>query len=246
MRKGQKWKIGLLAALLPTVVAILLAAVIGVVYKEVAVMGSNQIRQKAENYAALTDCAPKNATVFFGDSITELCDVDDLYYQYTKDTGVPVCNRGISAECTASMLERTESTIISLQPRNLVMLMGVNDLNQGIPQEEITENIRQIILIVREKSPQTHIVLQAVYPTDPDRESLYERVQLNGRDNETIRSLNQKLAAMADEENVAFLDVTDLLADENGNLKKEYTFDGLHPNSKGYLAVYQAVTDKLV
>lgn len=209
-------------------------------------MGNNQIQQKAENYAVLSNSAPQNSTVFFGDSITELCNIGDLYAQYTESTGVPVCNRGISAECTASMLERTESTIIPLQPRNLVMLMGVNDLNQGITQEEITENIRQIITLVKEKSPQTHIVLQAVYPTDSNRESLYERFQLNGRDSETIRSLNEKLAVMAQEEGVVFLDVTPILADENGNLKKEFTFDGLHPNSRGYLAIRDAIIAELV
>ncbi len=245
MHKKEKWKIGLLSAVLPTVTTVLLAAVIGFVYKEVAVMGSNQIRQKAESYMGLSENAPKNATVFFGDSITELCPLEDIYADYTAQTGVPVCNRGISAECTASMLERAESTVIPLQPRNLVMLMGVNDLNQGVPQEEITENIRQIILKVKAQSPQTHIVLQAVYPTDPERESLYERFQLKGRENAVIRSLNQKLAVMAKEENVTFLDVTPLLADGNGNLRKDFTFDGLHPNSQGYLAVRQSILDCL-
>lgn len=246
MDRKKAWKIGLLSALVPTVTTAILATVIGVVYKEVAVMGSNQIRQKAENYVALSEAAPKNATVFFGDSITELCNLEDIYAQYMEESGVPVCNRGISAECTDSMLARTESTIIPLQPRNLVMLMGVNDLNKGVSQEQITENIRSIIRLVREKSPQTHMVLQAVYPVDTQRDSLYECFQLNGRHNETIRSLNEKLAVMAQEEGITFLDVTPYLADENGMLKKEYTFDGLHPNSAGYMAIRDEIIQNLI
>lgn len=51
---------------------------------------------------------------------------------------------------------------------------------------------------------------------------------------------------MAAEENVRFLDVTALLADENGNLRNDYTYDGLHPNVSGYLAVRDAIVAELV
>ncbi len=126
------------------------------------------------------------------------------------------------------------------------MLMGVNDLSAGVPHEQITDNIRQMIKLIQEKSPETNIVLQAVYPTAGERESLYENFQLGGRDSATVKSLNEKISAMAAEEGVRFLDVTDLLADENGNLRTDYTFDGLHPNVSGYLAVRQSIIDCLV
>lgn len=126
------------------------------------------------------------------------------------------------------------------------MLMGVNDLSADVPHEQITDNIRQMIKLIQEKSPETNIVLQAVYPTAGERESLYENFQLGGRDSATVKSLNEKISAMAAEEGVRFLDVTDLLADENGNLRTDYTFDGLHPNVSGYLAVRQSIIDCLV
>lgn len=242
---AQKLKIGLLSAMLPTILAILLIVVIVVVYRFVSQMGPTEIERKAQQYAQLAEYAPQDATVFFGDSITELCRIDDIYGEYSKKAGVPVVNRGISAETTASMLERIEESVIAIQPRNLVMLMGVNDLNQGVSQEQITENIRQMIQLVKEKTPQTNIVLQAVYPIDPDRTSFYERMQLKGRDNAAIRALNEKLAVMAEEENVRFINVTEVLSDENGNLRKDYTFDGLHPNVSGYLAVRDFIIAEL-
>lgn len=246
MNTVQKWKIGLLSALLPTLLLIVLISIAAVVINFVIHMGPNEIQRKAEHYAQLSEYTPKNATVFFGDSITELCRIDDIYGEYSVKSDVPLVNRGISAETTGQMLERIDESIISIKPRNLVMLMGVNDLNQGVTQEQITDNIRQMISIVKEKSPETNIVLQAVYPTDPNRDSVYEKFQLNGRHNDTIRELNEKLAAMAKEEKVQFVDVTELIADENGNLRKEYTFDGLHPNVSGYLAVRDAIIEKLV
>ena len=51
---------------------------------------------------------------------------------------------------------------------------------------------------------------------------------------------------MAEEENVRFLDFTEILSDENGNLREDYTFDGLHPNIAGYLAVRDKIVAELV
>lgn len=246
MSKKSKWKIGLISAAAPTIISIALIAVIVTVYKEVSVMGNSQMQQKAENYEVLSKAAPKNATVFFGDSITELCSVEDIYSEYTQSTGVPVCNRGISSECTGGMLERIEESVIAIQPRNLVMLMGVNDLNQGVAKEQIINNVRQMITLVKKKSPQTNIILQAVYPTDQERKSLYERFQLNGRDNATIKVLNKMYLDLAIDEGITFVDVTDILADDSGNLRKEFTFDGLHPNAKGYIAVRDKIISALV
>lgn len=115
-----------------------------------------------------------------------------------------------------------------------------------MPQDQILYNIRSIIKLVQEKSPETNIVLQAVYPTGAERDSLYENFQLKGRDSSTVAELNQKLAVMAEAENVRFLDLTEILSDENGNLRAECTFDGLHPNTAGYLAVRDKIVSELV
>lgn len=242
----QKWKVGLLSALLPTIIMILLLAIIIFVYQQIAVMGNTERVRKADHYAQLAEITPKNATVFFGDSITELCVSEDIYAEYTANTGVPVINRGISAECTDEMLKRIETNIVPLSPRNLVMLMGTNDLSYGRDEEEILSNIRQMLKIMKEKCPKTNIVLQGIYPTDPERDSLYQRFQLRGRENARICEFNKKLAELATEEGAVFLDVTPLLADENGNLKKEYTYDGLHPNVQGYMAVRDEIIKALI
>ena len=246
MTNTEKIRTVLFSTLVPTIIIIILVICIAIAVNYISKMGPAEISRKTEHYAQMADYTQKNATVFFGDSITELCKTDSIYGEYSVQSGTPVVNRGISAECTDSMLERVNESIIAIQPKNLVMLMGVNDLNKGISEQKITENIKQIIIAVKKKSPQTNIVLQAVYPTDVNRDSFYERFQLNGRDSETIRSLNQKLKTMADEQDVIFLDVTHLLADENGNLRKDYTFDGLHPNVNGYLAVRDEIIKTLV
>lgn len=246
MTTAQKWKYGILGAILPIVILIILLAAAGIVINFISKMGPNDIARKTEQYAQLAEVSPQNATVFFGDSITEYCSVEDIYAEYSQKSSSPIINRGISAETTDNMLKRVEDSVISLKPRNVVMLMGVNDLSAGVSQEQITQNIRNIIRLIKEKSPETNIVLQAVYPTGAKRDSLYENFQLNGRDSTTVAELNKKLAVMAEEENVRFLDLTEILSDENGNLREDFTFDGLHPNISGYLAVRDKITAELV
>ena len=246
MANPEKIIIGLLSALVPTIIVILLVVVIAVVLHYISKMGQAEISRKTEYYAQLAEFSPKNATVFFGDSITELCKTDSVYGEYSIQSDTSVVNRGISAECTSQMLARVDESVIALNPKNLVMLMGVNDLNQGVSYKEITRNIENIIIKVKENCPQTNIVLQAVYPTDPERKSFFERYQLNGRDNQAIKELNVYFKEMAEKQNVTFIDVTELLIDEKGNLRKDYTYDGLHPNVQGYLAVRDEIIKTLV
>lgn len=211
------------------------------VFKQVELMGSTEMQAKAANYEALTKTSTKHATVFFGDSITELCPVEELYAEYAKKSGTTIINRGISAETTDHMLTRIED-IINLQPNSLVMLMGVNDLSQHVEPKEITKNIQTMIELVKKDSPHTHILLQAVYPVNMDRDAFYQTFQLRGRGNEEIKQLNSLLEEMAKQENISFVDMSELLAQEDGSLRKDYTVDGLHPNVLGYLAI----RDKLV
>lgn len=245
MENKEKIKIGILSALVPTAAAAALAGSLAYLIKNGGKKSNKWINQKAREYARLADSAPKGATVFFGDSITEICNLDEVYAEYIKNSGVPVVNRGISGETTDSMLARVNESVIALKPRNLVMLMGVNDLNRGVGIGQISDNVRQIIRLVKEKSPQTNIVLEAVYPTDSDKLP-GKNPMINGRETATIQRLNGWLRLVAQEENVRFLDLSDVLSDETGDLRGDYTYDGLHPNLAGFIAARDRITAQLL
>lgn len=245
MERKKAWKIGLLSALFPTVVAALAIGVIAFAFNYVSNNGLVEIERKTNYYAQMAEYTPRNATVFFGDSITEICPLGDLYGDYSEQAGSPLINRGISSETTATMRERVNESVIALQPRNLVMLMGINDLNQGVAPEEAAENIRAIIQQVKEKSPQTNIVLQAVYPTDIKRESFYEPLHIFA-DNDKVLALNALLKQIAAEEQVRYVDLMPILADENGYLRDDYTYDGVHPSAAGFLAIRDMIIPELI
>ena len=50
-----------------------------------------------------------------------------------------------------------------------------------------------------------------------------------------------KLGDLSSEQIISILDLADKLKDENGNLKKEYTYDGLHINAQAYEIVAENV-----
>ena len=63
-------------------------------------------------------------TVFMGDSITELWQLDAYF---APSDGV-ILNRGIGGDITTHMAKRFEADVLQLRPRNVVILAGTNDV----------------------------------------------------------------------------------------------------------------------
>ena len=61
------------------------------------------------------------------------------------------------------MKDRLNDTVIPLRPRNVVMLIGTNDIGQGVPEEELLKNITDSVKMIREQSPETNLIVQAIY-----------------------------------------------------------------------------------
>lgn len=190
--------------------------------------------RRHEELAFLSRDAECGQTVFFGDSITQYCPVEEIYASYTAKCGQRVYNRGIASETTEDALRRLESNVLCLKPGTLVILYGCNDIGKKIPAARTVQNIEKIIVRTREVNPEVRILLQAVYPVRETGNKLAAKLLIGGRTCEKVRLLNRALEEMADRLEVPFADLTDVLADESGQLKAEYTADGLHVNEKAY------------
>ena len=62
----------------------------------------------------------------------------------------------------------------------------------------------------------------------------YIRRQSDRRPNSKIVELNQWIKSYAATHRAVYLDYFSVMVDDQGNLKKEITYDGLHPNDEGY------------
>lgn len=190
-------------------------------------------RNKADNFEFLNEsyCA-MGQTVLAGDSITELFNYTELFREYSAESKTEVYNRGISGDTSDRLLERLEKTVLNLKPENLVLLIGVNDLNAGADADYVLHNTEKIISLAQERLPEINIVLQAVYPVSKK----YAR-----KIKSKITALNAGLKTLAEGKEIGFVDLTDMLSDENGFFNSSLTYDGLHPNARAFAAAAQRI-----
>ncbi|MDE5973309.1 MAG: hypothetical protein K2G73_01420 [Eubacterium sp.] len=185
-------------------------------------------QNKATNFAHLNKhYCKKGQTVIAGDSITEICNME-LYREYEKRNSLDVYNRGISGDTSDRLLERLQSNVLCLMPKNVVYLIGTNDISIGADEEYVFSNIEEIIIKTCDSCPDTNIILLKVFPVNGKNNRFVKKK------NSVISRLNDKLDIFEKRYGITVLDLTNELSDNNGMFNSKYTYDGLHPNVFGY------------
>jgi lysophospholipase L1-like esterase len=161
--------------------------------------------------------APPGRIVFLGDSITELGLWEEHY------PAAAVLNRGSSGEVSTQVLQRLDSAIN--EPAAVFVLIGTNDLAADHPESAIAANLGRIVDGIEQRAPGTPVYVQSVMPR-----------RLRWRSE--VQSLNHRyqeiVAGRGD--HVRYLDLWPVLATARGELRPEFTSDGLHLNGAGYRA----------
>ena len=128
-----------------------------------------------------------------------------------------------------------KTRVYQYNPTKVFLLIGTNDLNST--DEDIVDvtfdNIKEIINEIKENRSDATIYVESVYPVN----SVIENNVVTNRTNKKVKELNKKLSNYCDEESCEYINLYDDLIDEEGNLKTEYTEDGLHLNSLGYVVI---------
>ncbi len=198
---------------------------------------NREMETKKNNYSFLNKkYTIENQTVLLGDSITDFFNWYELFYDFAKTSGQAVYNRGISGDTTDRLLERLQDNVLSIKPRNIVLLIGTNDPNRKVPFSATVENMENIIKATKKFCPDVNFIIEAVYPINEKM-----RYHSDKRSNKKIDEINKAYSKLCEKYNCVWLDFTDELMDSNGNLKQEYTFDGLHINAQAYEIVAKNV-----
>lgn len=169
--------------------------------------------------------------VFLGNSITDGCEWSELF------DNRHVKNRGISGDRTAWLLERLDP-IIEGHPKKLFLMIGINDLAAGMSPERIVADVSRLIDRFQQESKWTKVYVQSLLPVNGSDFSKFPNHYAHGH---LVVTTNKQLEALCDSKGVTYLDVWGALADDQGELDKRYTNDGLHLTGEGYLVWRDAI-----
>lgn len=176
-----------------------------------------------------------NNYVFVGDSITWMYKLSDYYKK------MPVINSGGDGNTTDDVVKNIKSRIYDYNPSKVFILIGTNDIIYGKSDDYIISNIDKIIKGIKKNRPNCEIYIESIYPiNNTDNEKIHHDMVKN-RTNSRINKINKKIKKICILNNVKYINIHDLLLDKDGNLKLEYTKEGLHINPDGYKIITREI-----
>ncbi len=194
---------------------------------------------KVQNFRCLNAVAKKGETVFVGSSLCELFPISEMLQNV--EPRIRVYNRGIGGDVTDGLLQRMEESIFALEPKKVFINIGTNDISSpDYTRERLLAQYRKILEQIQARLPETKIYVLSYYPVNrelPGVDFAQVAAMFGARTNEELRAVNGALKALASSLGCTYIDVFDCLTDENGNLRAEYTVEGMHMYANGYAVV---------
>lgn len=165
--------------------------------------------------------------LFVGDSITDGWRNRNGSPIFAKYYGaLDPLNIGIGGDKTQHVLWRLDhGEVEGISPKVAVLMIGTNNLGSNT-NDEIVAGVTKIVKELKEKLPNTKVLLLAIFPRDmkPDTQN-----------RKRIKEINEQLAKLDDGgKTVKYLDIGQKFLDADGTLPKDVMPDSLHPNAKGY------------
>jgi lysophospholipase L1-like esterase len=163
--------------------------------------------------------------VMLGDSLTQAIEWSESFPELS------IVNRGINGDTSAGVLLRLSETE-ARRPGTVFVMIGINDLLQGVSEQAVADNCRQILQRLR--SSGIKVCIQSVLLPGQGLEPLGERVKV----------LNGLLSQLAEQSGSSYLDHNPALAPE-GFLRADLTYDGIHLNGEGCDLLVKSVAEHL-
>ncbi|TYB76281.1 arylesterase [Bizionia myxarmorum] len=191
-----------------------------------------------EQTETTTEAETKTKTILcFGDSITAGYGLDDSKDGYPEvlqqqidslKLDYTVINSGVSGETTAGGKSRID-WVIKQTPTIFLLELGANDGLRGVQLTETRSNLQAIIDVVREKSPETIIILAGM-ELPPNMGQAY------------TTEFRQLYADLAQKNKLEFIP---FILKDVGGIASLNQIDGIHPNVKGHKIVANNVWEVL-
>lgn len=210
--------------------------------------GRMERESKYRRYRKLNELAEKKQVVFAGSSLCEQFPISEILMN-TGSSRI-IYNRGVSGDTTEGLSANLDACVLDLDPSKIFINIGSNDIGSpGYVEEDLLKRYKVILERIRAEVPEAVVHVLSWYPVNPvDDFGLPEEHRTSmfaTRTNAAIDAANRSLKVMAEAIGCTFINVSDVLKDENGNLRKEYAVEGLHMWPEAYMQVYGVLKDWL-
>jgi len=169
----------------------------------------------------------KAEILFLGDSITQKWEEPvfgfSIWQQYYGENAV---NLGFGGDKTQNLLWRiTNGEIDHMSPEVTILLIGTNNAQDYSP-EDIAKGINAIVAVIKEKLPETRLIVHRIFP--------------RGDVNEPLRKVtdaaSELIAQRTDvsDPDFTYVDINGSFLDSEGNVFVELMPDGVHLSTEGY------------
>jgi len=193
---------------------------------------------KQKKHEQLNEHAIKGQIVFAGSSLMEQFPIEEMAQRLPNRP--IVYNRGIGGDTLDGFDARLDSAVIDLAPRKLFINIGTNDISaEDYVREVMLKKYRAVLEKIKSALPECRIIIMSYYPVN--RTDKFVTTWFRGRTNQEIDAVNAQLKLMAEDMKLGYIDVTDCLRDENGDLIAEISVDGMHMLPAGYEIVFGAL-----
>ena len=208
-----------------------------------------QVRVIDKNKKPLSDWSAKKffevtAPVKFavlGDSVSHgganYIPAGQLSCQWETYCAVPIKNLARSGDTTEMMISRFDADVLPFSPKFLLIICGVNDIRDGKTADEVIKNFETL----KQKCLENNIT--PIFGTlTPMNEKIIRTKNIFITDKDW-RTERKKINAWILEN--GGVDISSALEDDSGELREDFTPDGLHPALRGKMLMGKAVENYL-
>ena len=175
--------------------------------------------------------------VCLGDSLTYgymLEREESFPYILGEISSYKVLNKGINGDTSLGMLTRLKSDVFEENPNILILLGGVNDFYANISTEEVSNNIKTIIVHTLDKKIKPIILISL-----PVEELSQNEIIINSK----LEGLYKDLLGYKKFFNFTLISLYEIFKKKEDTAK--YYLDGLHLNKKGNMLIAESILEKL-
>lgn len=182
--------------------------------------------------AAVTVGVPVGAeyfadALFIGDSRTvgleEYSGMEQAtFYASTGLTVYRVFDAKIVSDSESKKKITIEEALSRKQFGKIYFMIGINEMGRGTV-DTFMEEYQKVVEHLQELQPDAIIYVQAIMKVTTERSEKGDYIH-----NQGIEERNERIAQLADNQKIFYLDVNPLICDDTGGMNPRYTFDGVH------------------